>query len=232
MKTRLFFTLLIIVTGWLLPLRAVEFRLISWEGQIQGLKYSNGKTQVDIAAGEGSLSSVFRFEGPGPLILYREVEQEGKTVREPMAALPVPEGFTQAIILLAYADAAKKTFTGLWINDAPEARPPQTITYRNLSSYPVAIKLGTTEYTVPPHGIRAQATDPRVQRMVFKAVAHTPAGWKSIVSTIQPVRPGLRTLVIMRDGRPDPATGIKEIVDLLMFDDYPPAPAGAPVASR
>lgn len=228
MNLRLLIVILLAVTGGVAPLRAIEFRLISWEGEVLGLKYSNGTTQVPIDAAEGALSSPYRFEGSGPLVLYREVEVEGKTVRIPMASLTIPSGYTQAIILLAYADATRTTYIGSWINDSPEVRPPQTVTYRNFSSYPIAIKIGATEHVIGPKEGHTQTTDPKVERVVFKAATQTPSGWKVVASTVQPVRPGLRTLVLIRDGRPD-YTGHKELVDLLMFNDYPPPPA--PLAS-
>ncbi|MFA6288700.1 MAG: hypothetical protein WC661_15055 [Opitutaceae bacterium] len=225
--------LFLILTGCTFPLRAVEFRLISWEGEIQGLQYADGKAKVAIDASEGALSSAYRFEGAGPLVLFREVKVDDKIVRIPVATLTIPSGLTQAIILLSYADATRTTYTGKWINDSVDVRPPQTVTYRNFSSYTVAIKMGTAEHVLPANEGLTLATGSTVERVLFKAAAQTQSGWQVVASTVQPVRPGLRTLVIMRNGRPD-YTGHKEIIDLLMFNDYPPPPTppGTPLASR
>jgi len=233
MNLRLIVLFVLTLTGGVLPIRALEFRLISWEGEIQGLQYANGNTKVAIDASEGALSSPYSFEGAGPLVLFREVKVDDKTVRVPVATLTVPSGLTQAIVLLAYADATHTTYTGSWINDSVDVRPPQTVTYRNFSSYTVAVKMGTEEHVIPPKEGLTLTTGATVERVVFKAAAQTQSGWEVVASTVQPVRPGLRTLVIMRNGRPD-YTGHKEIIDLLTFSDYPPPPppAGAAVASR
>lgn len=227
MKPRWTVFFFVTLTGCALPLQALDFRVISWDGEIAGLKYSDGKLPVAIDAVEGSLSSSYHFAGEGPLVLYREVNVEDKIVRIPAATLAAPPGFTQAIILLAYADATRETCTGLWIDDSAAVRPAQTVTYRNLSGHSVAIKIGTEDQVIPPKGTHTLVTDPKVERMIFKAAAQTEAGWKVVASSVQPVRPGLRTLVLLRDGRPD-HTGHREIIDLLTFNDYPPPPAPAP----
>lgn len=231
MKLRSLLSLSLLSIGCSFPLRALEFRLVSWEGKISNLKYSNGSTQVPVEADESALSPVYHLKNSGPLVLYKEVQTEGKIVREPVATLPIPENFKKAIILLAYADATRKTYTGSWINDAPDIRPPQTVTYRNFSIRPVAIKLGTEEHIIPPLGGHTQTTDAAVQRVVFKLAAHTSSKWEVVANTIQPVRPGLRTLVLLREGRPD-NMGHRELIDMLKFDDYPPPPEPPTVASR
>jgi hypothetical protein len=232
MKPRLLLVFSIAWFAYTLPLHALEFRLVSWEGEISDLKYSNGSAQVTISASESNLSDVYEFKGSPPLILYKEVQKEGKTVRQAVATLTPPDGFTKAIVLLAYTDASKTTYSGVWINDSVDARPPQTVTYHNFSSYPIAIKLDTKEYMIPPKGDYIQSTNAAMKRVLFKAAAQTKTGWEVVASTVQPVRPGLRTLVMMRDGRPDSYTGLTEVVDILKFNDYPPPPEPTTVASR
>lgn len=90
--------------------------------------------------------------------------------------------------------------------------------------------MGTVERVIPPNLGHIQATDPAIDGFMFKAAAQTQTGWQIITSTTQPVRPGLRTLVLLRDGRPD-YRGHKELIDLIKFNDYPPPPATS-VASR
>jgi len=231
LRSRLFLSL--ILAACALPLRALEFRLISWEGEITALKYLDGTKKIAINASEGALSPTYHFGSTSPLVLFREVVVDDKTVRTPVATLTAPSGVKQAIILLAYADATRTTYTGSWIDDSLEVRPAQTVTYWNFSSYPIAIKMGSMDREIPPNEGLTLATGPTVERVLLKAAAQTKSGWQVFASTTQPVRPGLRTLVIMRNGRPD-YTGHKEIIDLLKFDDYPPPPdpAVTPVASR
>lgn len=209
-------------------LRALEFRLLSWDGEITDLHYKRGAETVPVAAYENLLSPPYTWTGTGPLVLSRETRQEGKTVRTTVATLPPAGDLTHAILLLAATDATRTAYTGIWMDDSPESRPPQTITYRNLSSSTVAIRLGADDFTVPPQSFRTQRTEATTQRMVLKVAAQTQSGWEIIASTSQSVRPGRRTLVLLRDGRPQP-NGHKDLIDFLVFNDRPapPTPAGS-----
>ncbi|HEY9247723.1 MAG TPA: hypothetical protein VIO38_01250 [Rariglobus sp.] len=213
--------------------RALEFRLVSWDGDINDLNYATGGKVVPVAACESLLSPAYQWIGTGPLILFREVKQDGKTVRIPVATLTPPTELTHAILLLSATDASHSTYAGRWINDSLDARPLQTITYLNLSQYLIGIRLGEEEYTVAPQSSRTQATDTSVQRLLLKAAAKTPSGWEIIASTSQTVRAGRRTLVLLRDGRPQ-VNGHIDRIDFLIFNDrpQPPASPGTPVASR
>jgi hypothetical protein len=232
--TRFAFVLFCAITLFSPCSATLEFRLISWAGTIEDLKYANGQKSVDVVAWDSVLSPKYQFTGAGPLVLFREIQLEDKTVREPVASLTPPAGFTHAILLLAPTDATKKTYTARWINDSPEVRQAQTITYENLSSYPVAIKLGEEKLTIAPQETLSRPTNPAFRRLALQIAAQTEKGWELVVSQSQPIRPGLRTLVLLRDGRPGP-DGIKERLDYLTFSDLPPPPSprnGPSLASR
>ncbi|MDF3057791.1 MAG: hypothetical protein K0R17_2006 [Rariglobus sp.] len=232
MNTRVLLTL--IAVAFLSPAaRALEFRLLSWAGTIEDLNYANGQKPVAVVAREGSLSPKYQFTGAGPLVLFREIQRDGKTVREPVASLTPPVGFTHAILMLAATDTAGTAYTARWINDSPEVRKSQTITYENLSSLPVAIKLGQEELALEPDAKLTRPTNPDVYRLALKVAARTQNGWEMVISSSQPVRRGLRTLVIIRDGRENPY-GPKEPVECLAFNDIPPLPPppGPSVAGR
>ncbi len=233
MKTRSLIILFCAITVLASTSRALEFRLLSWADTIEGLKYANGQKPIEIVAWDCVLSPKYQLTGTGPLVLFREIKQDDKTVRVPVATLPPPAGFTHAILLLAATDASKQAYTAVWIDDSPEVRKAQTITYHNLSSYPVLIKLGTEEISLAPQAMGTRATDPALERLALKVAAQTEAGWEIVASTSQAIRPGLRTLVILRDGRIQ-GNGLKDRIDFLSFNDLPPppTPAGTPVASR
>ena len=173
----------------------------------------------------------YQFTGTGALVFFREAVVDEKKVRVPVATLHPPEGFTHAILLLSATNDSGQAYTATWMDDSPEVRKAQTITYRNFSSYPVVIKLGPEEISLAPKEMITRSTDPALQRMPLTIVAQTATGREVITNSFQPIRAGLRTLVILRDGRMQPS-GIKALVDCLTFNDLPPAPTSAPVASR
>lgn len=223
MRRLVFLSLLLVAAS---PAAALEFRLLSWAGEISGLHYASGPASVPVVADENLLSPAYQFTGPGPLVLFRETTADGKTVRVPVATLTPPEGLTHAVLLLSATDASRTAFTGVWMDDSVETRPAQTITYRNFSSYTVAIRLGDREHTVAPQSFYTHRAGAATERMVLKAAARTPDGWEIIASTSQTVRPGRRTLVLLRDGRPQP-NGHTDRIDFLVFNDRPPAPPAA-----
>lgn len=215
----------------LVPARALEFRVISWDGEISGLHFAQGTKSVEIITDEALFSPTYATNETTPLVLFREVTQDGKIIRVPAASLTPPPDFTRAILVLAAADAARTTFTGVWINDAPEARPPQTITVRNLSTRTVALRFGATERTLPANETFTVPTDPAAQRIPFKMAALTETGWRVVASSSQAVRPGRRTLILLRDGRPQ-AAGVQDLIDMVTVSDRIPLPPPTSVASR
>ncbi len=240
MNIRFIIAFLLVIAPFAPSSHALEFRLLSWSGTIEDLKYTNGQKPIEVAAWDSALSPPYKFTGTGPLVFFREVLVDDKKVRVPVATLPPPEGITHAIILMAATDSSGQAYTAIWMNDSPEVRKAQTITYRNFSSYPVVIKLGTEEIPLDPKEVCTRTTNPELQRLPLQIAARTTTGWEVISSLSQPIRPGLRTLVLLRDGRMQPS-GIKALVDCLAFNDLPPPPkppadaAGAPgpsVASR
>jgi hypothetical protein len=213
--------------------RALEFRVASWEGDITDLNYSRDGEIVPVLAAENVLSPAYRWSGPEALILFKETKEKDKTVRITVAKLTPPAKLTNAILILSAVDSARTTYTGLWLDDSLEARPLQTITYRNLSRYVIGVRLGDSDYTIPPQSSCTHLTGAAVQRVVLKAAAQTASGWEIIASTSQTNRPGRRTLVLLRDGRPQP-NGHVDLVDFIIFNDRPrpPEPPGTPVAGR
>lgn len=231
MNTRVLLALFFAVVVLTPAARALEFRLLSWDGDFEDLNYINGGKPIRVAAREGALSPKYQFTGAGPLVLFREVRKDDKIVREPVATVTPPAGHTHAILLLAPTDATGTSYTTRWINDSPEVRKAQTITYENLSSYPVMIKLGKDKIALEPEGKLTVPTNPDVYRVALMVAARTSKGWELVISSSQPVRRGLRTLVILRDGRDNPH-GSKDPIAYLAFNDLPPLPEGETVASR
>lgn len=215
------------------PLAALEFRVVSWVDDINGIYFASGNKTVEIIAGEGLFSQSYTIGDSGQLALFREVKHDDTVVRVPVATLTPPPGVKRAILVLAASNAAQSTYTGLWIDDSIEVRPLETITVRNLSSLTVALRFGTLERTLAANESFIVPVDSSVQRVPFKMAALTPNGWQVVASSSQPVRPGRRTLILLRDGRMQPDAGTQELVDLVTLNDRPPSrPAGTSLASR
>lgn len=218
--------------GLLAPARAIELRFINWDGEDAALMFTNKGKTVAIRAAESTLSPVYAFEGAGPLVLFKEVVIEGKTVRQPAATLPVPAGMTHAIVVVAATDATLTTYAGMWIDDSPVTRPAGTIRLVNFSTHSVAFKIDTSEFTIAPASTQQVPVKTNVRRILMQAATQVEGQWKVVANNPLPVRSSLRLLLLMRDGRPQEGSE-PNVVDLLSFYDQPPAlpdkaAAGAP----
>ncbi|CAM3021315.1 hypothetical protein [Rariglobus hedericola] len=211
-----------LVSALLTPARALDLRFINWDGEDGGLKYTNKGKTVTIHAAESSFSPVYKFEGAGPLVLFKEVMIEGKIVRQTAATLAVPAGLTHAIVVVAATDAELTTYAGMWIDDSPVTRPAGTIRLVNFSSHSVAFKIDTSEFTIAPTSTEQVPVKTNVRRILMQAATQVEGKWKVVANNPLPVRSGLRLLLLMRDGRPMEGSE-PNVVDLLSFYDQPPA---------
>lgn len=204
-----------------ISLHAVELRFLATEGTEESLKFaSRGKT-VPIRADDNALSPAYVFDESGPLVLFREVVSDQKTVRVPAATLTVPPGLTHAIIVLT-ATAVPGAYAGACIDDSPSARPAGTVRVVNLSKHRVTLRIDTAGFTLAPFETQQVSVTPEVTRVSMQADALAGDRREPIAGNPIPMRPGLRLLLILREGRPSPGNPTR-LVDLLPLYDRPPA---------
>ncbi len=212
--------------------RAVELRFLNVEGQEYALKFTNKGETVAITADENSLSPVYHFEGSGPLVLFKEIVTDGKTMRVTAATLEVPAGFTHGLVVLTADDKSLATYSGTWIDDSPATRPAGTILLLNHSRYPLSFKIDAEEFTLAPKDVHQMPFAQDVNRIVVKAEAKVAGKWERVFGNPLPVRAGVRVVLLLRDGRPQPGSN-PNIVDMLSFYDRPPAtPETTPSSTR
>lgn len=204
-----------------LTAQTLEFRVLSWSGAPANLHLarSAGAEPILLKAAEDVLSPVYRVQGASPLRLFGSPADAASPEAEPLAVIPQPAGLVRAILVLAPNPAAAGSYVGMWLDDSPEARPDDSITLHNLSSSPVALRIGSEQARLDSrqhHTYRFSASERSV--MIQAAV---PRGdqWERIVSDPQPVKRGFRILVILRDGRRQ-AGGEISALDRVTFYDY------------
>ena len=183
-------------------LHALEFRVVSWAGPISGLYYEDGALPVEITGEEEFLSRPHALRScPATLELFRQIERDGETIRQPATSIPLPENLTKGILVLAPANASGTAYAGLWIDDSPEARPPNHLQIHNLSSRLVAIKTTDGDFMLPARTSRQVAFDPQARSVPLRIAAQTDSAWELVSTRRQPVRRNTRVLVLLRDGR-------------------------------
>jgi hypothetical protein len=203
---------------------ALEFRALSWQGPLTDLHYlQNGRTTA-LTANERILSTVHTFTGTDTLILFREIERDGLTVRETVAELPVPANLVKAIlILIPQGDAG--TCTGLWIDDSADKSTGNQIRFINLSNHTAAIKSGGTSLLIPSRGEDILPFGADQRSVPLSVAAQTHKGWQLVSTQRQAVRDGYHIVVILRGGRDftdDYGTHQAAAIELLALYEKPP----------
>lgn len=207
---------------------AVELRFLMSEGSEEALKFiENGKT-VSIRADENTFSDTYTFTGEGPLVLFKEVVRDGKTERETAARVTIPAGLTHAIIILT--DEKPAGYVGTCLDDSPVSRHAGTVRAVNLSRHKVTFKMGTAVFIVAPGENHQVLFPPETDRMVMRAETEVNGRTELIAGNPVPLRPGLRVLLVLRDGRPG-AGRTTNLVDMLSFYDRPPPVTTTPQTS-
>lgn len=204
---------------------ALEFRVISWEGAIEGLFFDNAPKPVQILAQEGTLSPLYRKNGTAPLALFRETLVDEKLVRTPVPVPAPPEGLQRGILLLVRVpNAAQEAYTGEWIDYADELNPPGTVRFCNYSSHPLALESSGEQWRQNPGEHRKLTFDVSRRAMQVQMAALLNQQWQRVANVSQPVRPGHRLLVILRDGRASAGIAPDPVEMIVLYDYTKPAP--------
>lgn len=219
---------------------AMEFRLLSWQGDITGLRYDEAGKPVEVIASEHSLSETYRkADASAPLEFYREVEVGGKPVRQVLARIAPPEApLARALLVLAPVAGG---YTGRWLDDSIDSHPANTLRLYNFSSRALAVQTGGEQWRQEPGQSRRVAFDPAARQVVIRIAAQVGAGWELVAGGPQPVRKNSRVYLLVRDFRPDGNEARStDRVDLILLHDrlrppqvarlgLPPVPPAAPV---
>lgn len=229
MRLQLFHFFLLLTVG-LLPaaVNGIELRVLSWSGAINDLTLTQGTARKGIVlrANEDALSPVYHLTSKEPLKLYRTQPDADPESRTLVATLPLPADIDQAILVLAPASPDGHAYAGLWIDDSLKERPVDTVSVRNLTSRPVALKMDADQVMLSPQASHLQRFQNGTRVVMIQAAVQEGDSWSRVVSTPQPVKPGFRILILLRDGRRMP-DGSTSAIDRVTFYDYSP-PAVSP----
>ncbi|GHC03579.1 hypothetical protein [Cerasicoccus arenae] len=200
---------------------ALSLRFISLNGSIHDDLYIvSGKNKVYIRADENVFSSIYDYDEENMLSLYRDVpDEKGVLHRKKVLGLSLPTDLEQGLVILNRNPA--EDVTAICLPDSSISRPEETVFVINLSNVDLAFRLSEEDFQLSPGQSHHLNFDTERQRVVISLAAHTDDKWSLIFSNPIALRPGLRVLLLLRDGRPVPGRD-KVIVDMLSFYDRPP----------
>ena len=225
--------LLPLFAGLLLPVlanAALEFRVLSWKGDIDDLHYHDGRAEVTIFAQERTLSPAYRHDSAAPIEFYRLRAATGQApARIVLPTTQPPPSLTRALLVIHRVDEGK--IQTHWLDDSAEDNPAGSLRLHNFSSRSLAVKIGDdTRMLNPSTNARIDFSAAR-RALPVQVAAEVDGEWRRVASASQPVRSSYRLLVLLRDGRPSLEHPVG-LVEWIPFYDLPPAPADTVVASR
>lgn len=227
---------------------AVQFRLLGWAAQDLNLRFDVRQKPTEVYVSTESLSPAYEFTEAGPLVFYKQVEHEGKIIKQVACSVAIPPGLEKGVLLLVPGDETKAVsrnvlpdahgfvseraplvYDYVWIDDSPAARPPGTIEFRNFSRHPIAFQLEQHRHVLAPETKVQLPLTPGVKRMTFRGAAEVDGEWKVFAKNPLPTRGPERMMVILRDGpeidahaRPDHAN--IRMISLFDWPDTSPKP--------
>lgn len=213
-----FFLLLALSLGTAVSLPALEFRVLSWQGMIDGLFIRDGAKSLPLSGFEQSLSAPVQISPSENLDIFRMVEIEGRQQPQRIASLPIPEGLTRAILVLMTENGS---VGGVWIDDRRANFPPGSFALHNLSSQSIAIKVDDTSHMLAPRSSWNRAFIRNARSSQILSAIPEGESVRFIVNSRLRVHPDYRILYFFRDGRPLFVNGpIDEPIEFVMIYDY------------
>lgn len=196
---------------------SLEFRVLSWEGPLHGLKYHDGRETVEIFAHDTALSRSYRIAEGNTLRFFRETVADGQVARIPVATPTAPAGLVRGILLLA-PGASADSYGGHWLEDDVEAAPPGSMRFYNYSQQPLALKTPGDQWLQAPGEAHRVAVDTSRRSVAIQVAAQVGEQWRRVVNVTQPVRPTHRLLVFLRDARPSADTPAGTLELRVLYD--------------
>lgn len=234
------------------PAQAVQFRLLGWAAQDLNLQFRDGQKPTEVYVSTESLSPVYNFSTTGPIVFYKRVEHEGKTIKQTACTVTIPPDMEKGVLLLVpgadtqaiyrnvlpdrdgfVSEGAPLIYNYVWIDDSLTARPSGTIEFRNFSRRPIAFQLEQHRHVLAPETKVQLPLIPGAKRMAFRGAVQVNGEWKVFAKNPLPTRGPDRMMVILRDD-PQPrssASGDKPNIKMISLFDWPAPPSESPAAT-
>jgi hypothetical protein len=206
---------------------ALEFRLLSWKGDIGELYYTDRGQRVEVNANDYIPSIPYQKSDTKSLELCRDIPMpDGPARRQVVALIALPEpAIARAILILT---TTPEGYAGRWLDDSPSVHPVNTIRVYNFSSRALAFQAAGEQWQQSPGDIHLVAFDPASRQFSIHIATQVNDAWQLVAGGPQPVRKNNRIHLLIRDIRPSEDDRSGEYVDLLFFRDPVPPDAKPP----
>lgn len=235
-------------------LNAADFRFISWGESDENLQFANGLKSTELSVPDEAFSPLYKLNVGGTLTLYKMVEGDPKPLKRTACTIPVPEDMTQGLVILIPPENPQPTldkvmpnslgvvsrntpmtYNYLLLDDSLEARPKGMIEFRNFTGLPIALQVGTQQFTLDatPNAKHQIPLVPGAKRLFYRAAAQINGKWEIIGSNPLSTRgpPDRMMVLIKRNALGASLQSVASIRTLIIADWTRPDPAANPAAS-
>lgn len=210
------------------PAVALDFRLLSWGPDVEGLQFQNGSEIVSVDALQAGLSERFPIKSGRTVEFFRIDESVTPSVRVPLARAEVPEGIEHALLILAPSpQGAELAYSTVLLDDSLEATPENSVRFHNLSGQEIAVRAGAKSFSLANGQSKLEPYSLETPGKLFLQIAvRSRDGWKRVIGSPRPTPRQHRIWCFIEDGGPG-ATRDHRRVTLRVFTDYVPVAATA-----
>jgi hypothetical protein len=135
------------------------FRGLAWDSMITDLNIADGTKVVPMTLFPNGRSQFYTYQGTDPMLFFREVTgTDGKLVAEVSGSIPLGE-FKQRTLLIFFKKPANQYMVRA-VDDSDAAIPPGSYCFLNLSNFPLQVKCGPGQGTVPANGTASLRGEP------------------------------------------------------------------------
>ena len=185
----------------------LRFSVLAWEPIKQDIYYANAEDNEKLRIPSEYRSDLYRYEGPPQITFFRtRAGPDGETVRVPVARAEIDRSIRRPLFLFFpnREESDEDTeFRILTIDDSPDAFPPGSYRFFNLTDHRIAGQIADERFVLDQGaaGVLVRPSAETNRNLALQLAVENPGGWERKVSTRWLYRDNARHIVFLaRDG--------------------------------
>lgn len=184
----------------------VSLRALGWDKTIRDLYLFSEDEYQRLIIPSGGMSLEYEYIGPPQIRFFRKgpTDADGDPTWLPATAPKVVEGGREYLFVFRETGEDTGRYAVAMHAANPSEFPPGAFRFFNFSVHPLACRLGSIEFTVPPGGSQIVPMDPPAENHFVTFLAHEVEGeWQLLFKTKWAWYPNKRSYVFVSS---DPLT--------------------------
>lgn len=184
-------------------LHRVKFSLLSWKAPIFDISYQNANGDiVTFNIPNGAPSKAYEYMGTLPIVFFKikGKDEQGQPIRDVVATF-TPSTQSEQLLIFIPQDDLSDRFRILPVDFSPEGAPVNSYRFLNLSTFPVYVRFGESQFKINSREEELMTVDPSqfdgMQIAMAIQVSEQPNDAKIAYSRTWPIRNGRSALVFL-----------------------------------